>query len=143
MSRALSQGTSRMRSAVPSSRGDFRASVQWITMPSVLQITNAPFTHLTNPLPARRRSTLARLCPFTLVLHAAIVENASRRPPRKFPIQSESIRLSGSSHALIHPAKKVQADLCPHPASPSHSYGIAAAATTNRDHGHNSPTIQL
>ena len=45
-SRALSQGTSRMCSAVPSSRGDFRASVRWITMPSVLQMTNIPFTHL-------------------------------------------------------------------------------------------------
>src|SRR3954465_7617480 len=82
-SRALSQGTSRICSAVPSSRDDFRASVRWITMPSVLQITNAPFTHLTNSLPAGRRSTLMHLCPFTLVLHAAIIVNASRCPPKK------------------------------------------------------------
>src|SRR3954462_4158290 len=80
-SRALSQGTSQICSDVPSSRGDFRASVRWITMPLVLQMTNIPFTHLSNTLPAWRRSTLTRLCPFTLVLHAAIVENASL-PPR-------------------------------------------------------------
>src|SRR4051812_19217763 len=72
-------------SAVPSSHGDFRASVQWITMPSVLQMTNTPFTHLSNPLPARRRSTLMHLCPFTLILHAPIVENASLPPLKKTP----------------------------------------------------------
>src|SRR4051812_27974495 len=84
-SHALSQGTSRICSVVPSSRGDFRASLRWITMPSVLQMTNIPFTHLSNTLPAWRRSTLTRLCPFTLVLHAAIVENASLPPFKKTP----------------------------------------------------------
>src|SRR3954462_4278610 len=85
MSRALSQGTSRICSAVPSSRGDFRASVRWITMPPVLQMTNIPFTHLSNTLPAWRQYTLTRLCPFTPVLHAAIVENASLPPLKKTP----------------------------------------------------------
>src|SRR3954470_7677557 len=41
--------------------------------------------HLSNTLPARRRSTLARLCPFILILHAAIVENASLLPLKKIP----------------------------------------------------------
>src|SRR5438045_8223648 len=85
MPRALSQGTSRICSAVPSSRGDLHASVRWITMPPVLQMTNIPFTHLSNTLPAWRRSTLTRLCPFTLVLHAAIVENTSLPPLKKTP----------------------------------------------------------
>src|SRR3954462_4976483 len=84
-SRALSQGTSRICSAIPSSRGDFHASVRWITMLLVLQMTNIPFTHLSNTLPAWRRSTLMRLCPFILVLHAAIVENASLPPLKKTP----------------------------------------------------------
>src|SRR4051812_45799976 len=74
---ALSQGTSQMRSAIPSSHGDFRASVRWIAMPSVLQITNAPFTHLSNLLPAWRRFTFTCLCLFTLVLQAVVVESAS------------------------------------------------------------------
>src|SRR3954471_15358112 len=84
-SRALSQGTSRICYVVPSSCGDFHASVRWITMPPVLQMTNIPFTHLSNTLPAWRRSTLKRLCPFTLVLHAAIVKNASLPPLKKTP----------------------------------------------------------
>src|SRR3954469_7873142 len=57
----------------------------------------------------------------------------SGRLLRKYPIQSESICLSRSSHALIHSSKKLQEDLCPYPASLSHSYGIAAGATTKQD----------
>src|SRR4051812_40757186 len=84
-SRVLSEGTSRICSAESSSHGDFHASVRWITMPSILQMINIPFTHLSKTLPAWRRSTLTHLCPFTLVLYAAIVENASLPPLKKTP----------------------------------------------------------
>src|SRR4051812_33788934 len=52
-------------------------------MSSVLHMTKTPFTHLFNPLLAQRQSTLMRLCHFTLILHAAIVENASLPPFKK------------------------------------------------------------
>src|SRR4051812_29224278 len=97
-----------MRSAVPSSSGDFHASVWWITMPSVMQIINAPFTFLSNLLPAWRRSTLTRLCPFTLVLHAEIVENASTSSSKKnLPSLFESNHRSRSSQTSNLPLKKL------------------------------------
>src|SRR4051812_14364495 len=140
-SRALSQGTSRICFVVPSSRSDFRASMWWITMPLVLQMTNIPFTHLSNTLPAWRRSTFTRLCPFTLVLYAAIVENASLPPLKKTP---HAVGKFTSLRAIPYPDPSSEEALSGPPSLPaslSRSYGLAAGAAPKQDDGHNSPPL--